>query len=262
MKKYALLGIDLQKDFCEGGALPVTGANDDCKRIAKFIRANGKNLNLIALTLDFHHSIHIAVPSFWKDKDGYHPNPFSVISAQDIRDGKWVAQYNPRWAVTYLEELEKVGKVNMIWNPHCIMGSTGASLNDDISDAVNDYEVETSRPFYLFMKGTNPFTENFSVFAPAVKVPGNPETELQQHILTQLNRNDVLFLLGEAKDCCLASSLEHITFYTPDLVKKIILLEDCTSAIDNTSKFMADVFDNAIKLGMQIKKSTDSDLFV
>lgn len=84
MKKRAILGIDLQNDFVLiNGALSVNGAEEDAKRIGAFISNNKKDIHHISLTLDSHHPLHIANPIYWKDKDGNHPSPFTVITYQD-----------------------------------------------------------------------------------------------------------------------------------------------------------------------------------
>jgi nicotinic acid phosphoribosyltransferase len=57
-----LVVIDPQNDFCDlpGAALPVTGANADMERLAKFITRAGKKLEDIHVTLDSHRFIDIA----------------------------------------------------------------------------------------------------------------------------------------------------------------------------------------------------------
>jgi len=75
-----LLIIDPQNDFCDvpaawrpadpltgaalAPALPVAGAHADMLRIADFIRAAGDALDDITITLDSHHRIDIAHPTF------------------------------------------------------------------------------------------------------------------------------------------------------------------------------------------------------
>jgi len=75
----ALLIIDPQNDFCEGGSLAVPGANEDAERIAHFIRSHSECLHQIYVTLDSHHKMHIAHPSFWINDENENPNPFTII---------------------------------------------------------------------------------------------------------------------------------------------------------------------------------------
>ena len=63
-----LLLIDPQNDFCDipGAALPVVGANEDMNRLAAFIDRVGGSLSAIHVTLDAHHPVDIAHPSWWQ----------------------------------------------------------------------------------------------------------------------------------------------------------------------------------------------------
>ena len=78
-KKNALILIDVQYDFTNPkGALFVPGAVEDCKRTANFILNNVDEIDYMATTLDSHILNDIAHPSFWMDKDGNQPNPFTL----------------------------------------------------------------------------------------------------------------------------------------------------------------------------------------
>lgn len=50
----ALLGIDMQPTFCEGGELPVEGGNDVCERGAAFTREHGHEYAVVAFSQDWH----------------------------------------------------------------------------------------------------------------------------------------------------------------------------------------------------------------
>mmetsp|Transcript_16087 Transcript_16087/g.61361 ORF Transcript_16087/g.61361 Transcript_16087/m.61361 type:complete len:107 (-) Transcript_16087:256-576(-) len=75
----ALLLIDPQVDFHEGGSLAVPGAIEDAQRIAGVIEALGASIDAIYVTLDTHQRTHIAHGLFWEDAEGEHPAPFSII---------------------------------------------------------------------------------------------------------------------------------------------------------------------------------------
>lgn len=51
----ALLIVDPQNDFHEGGSLAVPGANEDAERIAKLITDHAQTLDELIVTLDSHH---------------------------------------------------------------------------------------------------------------------------------------------------------------------------------------------------------------
>jgi nicotinamidase/pyrazinamidase len=52
--KRALLIVDVQPTFCEGGELPVPGGNDVAKGIASYVHAHRNEYELIITTQDFH----------------------------------------------------------------------------------------------------------------------------------------------------------------------------------------------------------------
>jgi nicotinamidase/pyrazinamidase len=86
-----LLIIDPQSDFMDspGAALPVPGANADMRRLARLIGRVGRSLSAVHVTLDTHAVIDVAHPGMWRGRDGKPPDPFTVISADDVAGGVW-----------------------------------------------------------------------------------------------------------------------------------------------------------------------------
>lgn len=256
--KSAILGIDLQNDFVlQAGALSVTNAIEDADRIAAFIRKNGKKIGNISLTLDSHYPIHIAHPCYWKDKDGNQPALYTNITYDDVKNGIWTAQYNPMGALRYLEELEKNGGKHTIWPPHCISGSEGWAIVKSIKNAVDEWSIDSALPYNLWFKGSNWFTEHYSIFKAAVVIPNAPETNLNHDLINVLSNYDQVFLCGEAADFCVANSLKDIVEYAPELAKKIVVLEDCMSWIVANNPAAVAIYDNAKQTGVKFAKSTD-----
>jgi nicotinamidase-related amidase len=52
--RFALLIIDPQVDFHPGGALPVSGSDEDAARLHNYILANVERITSIYVTLDSH----------------------------------------------------------------------------------------------------------------------------------------------------------------------------------------------------------------
>jgi nicotinamidase-related amidase len=255
---YAILMIDPQNDFVKStGSLSVKGAEADAVRIVDFIDKNGANIDYIGITTDQHHPVHIAHATFWKDKDGKKPDPFTVITAKDYRAGAWSPQFNPPWALKYLEELEKTGRSNMIWPEHCLVFSEGAAIYKPISESVNNWERTYKRFYGVFPKGNHPFVEHFSIFKAEVPFPNAPETNVNMALLAQLNKYNVVFLCGEAATHCVANSLNDIVIETPELAKKVIVLEDCMSWIGTEAENprAVKIFADAKAAGVQFVKS-------
>lgn len=104
-----------QMDFHSGGSLSIQGADENCTKIAEFIkydfaiilflelcshfvcicffimnqRTCGKNIDNIIVTIDAHVDGHIAQSSVWEDENGMEPDAFTVISHADVLCGRW-----------------------------------------------------------------------------------------------------------------------------------------------------------------------------
>lgn len=50
----ALIIVDVQHDFCEGGALPVTGGIEAARRIERHVQQNGQGYAAVVATADWH----------------------------------------------------------------------------------------------------------------------------------------------------------------------------------------------------------------
>ncbi|MFI0431688.1 MAG: isochorismatase family protein [Candidatus Nanopelagicales bacterium] len=70
--RRALIIVDVQRDFCEGGALPVEGGFQVAEQIADYARAHRNDFDLVITTRDWHrgdndNSGHFAVPGTQPD---------------------------------------------------------------------------------------------------------------------------------------------------------------------------------------------------
>lgn len=127
-----LLIIDPQNDFCDlpashlpadpltgqaiAPALPVPGAHADMQRLARFIDAAAPALSAITVTLDSHHRLDIAHPTFWRTGDDRAVAPFTPITAGQVRSGAFLPRHAddlPR-TLTYLDELEARGRYTLM----------------------------------------------------------------------------------------------------------------------------------------------------
>ncbi|MHC1548399.1 bifunctional nicotinamidase/pyrazinamidase [Phyllobacterium sp. K27] len=97
MAKDALIVIDVQNDFCEGGALAVSGGKEIVPIINKLIL----RFDRVILTQDWHTSAHSSFASSHPDKA-----PFETI------------------AMPYGEQT--------LWPDHCVQGTTGADFHPDL----------------------------------------------------------------------------------------------------------------------------------
>jgi nicotinamidase-related amidase len=127
-----LLIIDPQNDFCDPqGALFVPGADQDAARLADLINRLGNKIDDIHTTLDSHRVIDVAHPIFWINSKGEHPQPFTIISKDDVVNGVWTTT-NPAWrqrAIDYVTTLETNARYPLcIWPPHCLIGTWGHAV--------------------------------------------------------------------------------------------------------------------------------------
>ncbi|CAG5071896.1 hypothetical protein DYBT9623_03872 [Dyadobacter sp. CECT 9623] len=257
MKKTALLIIDAQYDFCNPkGTLFVPGAEEDIQRIARLISLDGDKIDSIFVTLDTHKVLDIAHPLFWEDQNGNTVAPFTLITAAAVKAGKWIPRYHKEYVLKYLEKLEEQGEFkHFIWPEHCLIGSKGASLDDTLLSAILAWTHQTGRDYVAVSKGINPLTEHFGVFKAQVPVDNAPETDLDRAFLSQLTDFEQILIAGEARSHCVATSIQQIVKYAPELIPKVVVLSDCMSDVPNWGYLADDIFEEAAEKGMTFLKA-------
>ncbi|KAI9268348.1 Nicotinamidase [Phascolomyces articulosus] len=125
MKPVALILVDIQYDFLEGGSLAVPNATNILPAVHKLI----DNANLIIATQDWHPQNHI---SFAVNHPG--KQPFDEVMIQ--HDGRETKQ--------------------VLWPAHCVQNTHGAEILTSISkESIN----------HIVQKGMNPKVDSYSGFA-------------------------------------------------------------------------------------------------
>lgn len=239
-KRIDLLIIDPQNDFCRpDGALAVVGADKDMERLAAFIDRVGDKLYDIHVTLDSHRLVDISHPIFWVDTNGIAPQPFTIISYDDVRNGVWKAK-NPGYqakATNYVKNLNDNKRYPLcIWPPHCLIGGSGHNIFPPIFDALLGWEERNFANVDFVTKGSNPFTEHYSGVQADVPDPSDPDTQLNTNLINTLEEADIIVLSGEARSHCLANTVRDIAAKFDadgnyDYIKKMVLLTDATSDV-------------------------------
>ena len=263
-----LLTIDPQCDFCiangpggEKGALVVGGADNDMTRLATFITKNKKRIEEIHCTLDSHQSVHIAHPIFWINSKNEHPNPFTVITVDDVKNGTWKTSYPPfqKRAQTYVETLAANKRYALvIWPPHCIIGSWGASIVPTVSNALIDWETTKFNRVNYVPKGSNFFTEHYSGVKADVEDPSDPSTKLNTNLIDALQVADEVVTTGEALSHCVANTVRDIANeFGIDNIKKLTLLTDTTSSVTGFEKLGQDFVLEMAAKGMKLTTTKD-----
>lgn len=231
-----LLLVDPQIDFVHpDGSLSVPGAVDDTRRTVEWIFRNSESITTIAASLDSHVPIQIFSPTWWSDKRGWHPAPYTTITSDDVRAGRWKPLYERSWSEQYVEILEEQAKkALMIWPYHTLIGTPGHSITPALYEAIAYHSAaRRSQPVFL-SKGSIPKTEHYSIMEPEVKVPDNPMGQLNTQFLDMLASYDQVYIAGQAKSHCVLETVASMMRYfgdQPKIIGKVAVLMDCTSSV-------------------------------
>lgn len=281
-----LLLVDIQKDFHPGGSLAIPSAGEDAKRTAEFIKQNSASLCRIVMTMDSHHKLHIAHPHFWTDSDGKHPAPFTLISSDDVKSGKWVPRSDLKhpvgkplideavfgalpinlytsegkldivqYCIEYTRRLEAKGRFQLcIWPEHCLIGTEGHNVVDVVLEAVLEWSDATGGSVEWVHKGQNLLTEMYSTLC--AEVPLDDHTSFNQDLFNSLHDSEKLICCGQALSHCVNYTVRDIVQHWPQgETNRLVILKDCTSSVpgfeDAGNKFLSDMAD----CGLQIETS-------
>ncbi len=279
MRRQAqLLIIDPQNDFCDlpaayrptdpltgavvAPALPVAGAHADMQRTAAFIRAAGARLDEITITLDSHHRVDIAHPTFWEKADASAVTPFTTVTAAQVRAG----EFQPRdpaalpRTLAYLDELESRGRYTlMVWPVHCEIGTWGHGVHADVRAAYNEWEEAQLRGVAKVTKGENPWTEHYSAIQAEVPDAADDHTQMNAALLADLDRADLLLIAGEASSHCVRATTEHIVANLPGgRPGRVVLLTDCMSPVGGFEAQHAAFLDDMRARGVRLMSAVDA----
>ena len=285
--RICLVAVDVQNTFC----LPAfelfvagrsgTGAIDDNRRLCEFVYRNLDAITQIVPTLDTHQAMQVFHAIWLVDEDGNHPEPFTLVSAEDVAAGRWrvdpdVAEaleldldYARRHLQHYTRALEESGKYQLtIWPYHAMLGGIGHALVPAVEEAIFFHTIARHSQPDVRVKGTLPLTEHYSVLGPEVK-EGPDGDRLGEHdaaLVEKLLGFDAVVIAGQAKSHCVAWTIDDLlrspALGERELAQKTYLLEDCTSPVvvpgvtDYTEEADA-AFARFAAAGMHVVRSTD-----
>ena len=235
-QKVHLVIIDMQVDFChDRGSLNVPGSIADIRRLIEFIYTHAHRITNITCSLDSHLPHQIFHPAWWADEQGQHPAPFTLITYNDIKAGKWRPLVAPVQSTNYVKKLEEQAKKTLtIWPYHVMIGSMGNALDPELFSAVLWHSLaRKTQPTWL-TKGSIPLTEHYSIIQPEVPVPNHPMGGKNKAFLDTLAAADVVIIAGEAESHCVLETVEDLVEdfgARSDALKKIYFLRDCTSPV-------------------------------
>lgn len=237
-RTVALFGIDIQVGFCNPKAsLFVPGAVEDTIRSCQFIYSNLERISTIHFSLDTHRTYQIFLPTFWVNERHEHPEPFTIITSDDVASGKWLPIGDADSALEYVEKLEQEGRYSLcVWPYHTMIGSLDHALMPDIFEAAMFHSIVRTEPTRFEFKGQHPLTENYSVLSPEIKeLSGRAVGQFNIRFFDTLMNHDRLYIMGQASSHCVKNTIEdlisQVFTVNPALIERVYVLEDCMSPV-------------------------------
>ena len=254
--RVCLVAVDVQNTFCLPefelfvGGRSGTGAVDDNRRLCEFVYRNLGAITQIVPTLDTHSPLQVFHAAFLVDDEGRHPDPFTLVSAEDVERGIWKAnpdaaralgldeEYVEKHLLHYTRTLQQGGKYSLtIWPYHALLGGIGHALAPAVEEAVFFHAIARSSQPDFQVKGDEPLTEHYSMLGPEVTEDheGKPLGAKNQPLIDKLLEYDAVVIAGQAKSHCVAWTIEDLlsdpNVQERGLQEKVYLLEDCTSSV-------------------------------
>jgi nicotinamidase-related amidase len=284
--RICLLAVDVQNTFCIPGfelfvgGRSGTGAVDDNRRLCEFVYGNLGVISQIVPSLDTHRPMQIFHAVWLVDEDGNHPEPYTLVSGEDVESGRWRVnpavceslgidpEYAARQLAHYTRALAEGGKYQLtIWPYHALLGGTGHALVSAIEESFFFHGAARDTQPSFQVKGDETFTEHYSILGPEV-THGPDGEELGRRnveLIEELLGYDAVLVAGQAKSHCVAWTIDDLLegddARVRRLAERVYLLEDCTSpvvvpsAVDYTDEAIA-AFERFAAAGMHVVRST------
>lgn len=229
-----LLIIDPQNDFMDlrDSALPVLHASAHMTRLAAFIEQNGPDIEGITVTMDWHQLISIERVTFWEKENGAPVDPFTQITAEDVRTGRFRPLLGDERVLRYLDALEGQGRYKLVaWPVHCCQGSWGANVYEPLQRALNVWALLAQRNVRYQTKGMNPWTEQYGAFAAEVPEANDPTTQENTALIRAISSDGgPIVVAGEASSHCVRRSVEQL-LEAGVRPERLVLLSDCMGPV-------------------------------
>jgi nicotinamidase-related amidase len=284
--RVCLLAVDVQNTFCIPdfelfvAGRSGTGAVDDNRRLCEFVYRNLGVISQVFPSLDTHHAMQIFHAIWLVDEEGNHPAPYTLVSAEDVKSGRWrmnteVAEargidpdYAERHLAYYTGRLAEGGKYDLtIWPYHAMLGGIGHALVSAVEEAFFFHGIARRSQPEFQVKGNNPLTEHYSMLGPEVMEgpDGDQLSRKNVELVRKLMTFDAVVIAGQAKSHCVAWTIDDLLVEFAaggQLAERTYLLEDCSSpvvvpgVVDYTDAANA-AFERFAAAGMHVVRSTD-----
>jgi nicotinamidase-related amidase len=285
--RICLLAVDVQNTFCIPGfelfvgGRSGTGAVDDNRRLCEFAYRNLGSITRVVPSLDTHRAMQVFHAVWLVDAEGNHPEPYTLVSADDVESGRWRINpaaaeslgYEPGYAERvlrhYTQQLADGGKYELtIWPYHALLGGIGHALVSAVEEAFFFHGIARSSQPAFQVKGEHPLTEHYSMLGPEV-TEGPDEERLAGRntgLIEKLLAYDAVIIAGQAKSHCVAWTIDDLLEGDDERVKslahRVYLLEDCSSpvvvpgVVDYTDEADA-AFERFAAAGMHVVRSSE-----
>lgn len=250
-----LVIIDPQNDFMRSpeheGSLAIDEAYADMQRLVRYI--GQETPEQILVTLDSHTVNHIAHALWWTDAQGNHPAPFTVISVEDVEQGRWRGRDHEH-SLWYVRALAQQGNYDLIvWPDHCIMDTPGHQVVKILATALEEWEQRTGRQVRYLKKGMNDYTEHYSALKAEVVI--DEQTDMNTELIEYMNGFDRIEFAGEASSHCVGNTLVHFIEAIPAAdVHKVVVLENATSPVPDCEHMAEAFFAQARQKGVRFER--------
>jgi len=278
--RIALVAVDVQNTFCTPGfelfvaGRSGTGALDDSRRLCDFVYRNLRAITQVVVTLDTHQAFQIFHAPFLVDAHGRHPDPYTLVTPDDVVSGRW--RIDARAAETvglehpdehlpaYAEALAAGGKYDLtVWPFHAMLGGIGHALVSAVEEAVFFHSIARRSQTRFEVKGESALTEHYSALGPEVVHGARGETLGARNtaLVERLLGFDAVLVAGQAKSHCVAWTIDDLLRDAPEMAPRLYLLEDCSSAVVVPGIDYTDEADTAYRrfadLGAHVVRSTE-----
>jgi nicotinamidase-related amidase len=250
--RTCLLLVDMQNTFCTPGfelfvaGRSGTGAVDDTRRLCDFLYRNLGVVTKAVVTLDTHQAFQIFHAPFLVDEGGRHPDPYTLVTLEDVAGGRWRASVDTAASLgldaeaaaehlrSYVAALASGGKYALtIWPFHALLGGIGHALVSEVEEALFFHATARYSQTRFEVKGRSPLTEHYSALGPEVErgPQGDALGERNAALIDHLSTYDAVIVAGQAKSHCVAWTVEDLLEDVPEIASRLYLLEDCSSAV-------------------------------
>jgi nicotinamidase-related amidase len=285
--RVCLLAVDVQNTFCIPGfelfvaGRSGTGAVDDNRRLCAFVYRNLGTITEVVPSLDTHRAMQVFHSVWLVDADGNHPDPYTLVSAEDVENGRWRLNpaapeslgidpdYAARALAHYTRRLAEGGKYQLtIWPYHALLGGIGHALVSAVEEAFFFHGITRYSQPEFQVKGEHPLTEHYSMLGPEVTEgpDGEPLAGKNTALVERLLEFDAVVVAGQAKSHCVAWTIDDLLEGDDErvhsLAERVYLLEDCSSpvvvpgVVDYTDDADA-AFARFAAAGMHVVRSTE-----